>query len=161
MVIRSGRLCVRTAVLTALLFGLPPTAWAQSSIGFVGGGSIDPEQVYAGVFWQSPDIGGGFRLRPGLDGGFGSGLRLATINVDFMYQLPLGQGPWTLLTGGGPVIALTRFADDVFDRGTDVSAGVSYLFGFAHDSGFLTEFRVGGRAAPGLKFGAGWAVKLQ
>lgn len=162
MVIRSGRFTARAAVLAALLTAaLAAPARAQSSIGFAGGGSIDPEQVFVGVFWQSPDIGGGFRLRPGIDGGFGSGLRLATINVDFMYQLPLGQGPWKLVTGGGPVIALTRFSDDVFDRGTDVSAGVTYLFGFAHDGGFFTEFRVGGRAAPGLKFAAGWAVTIR
>ena len=29
---------------------------------------------------QSPDLGGRFSIRPGIDGGFGDGLRLGTIN---------------------------------------------------------------------------------
>lgn len=147
--------------MAAVLLAMAWPARAQSSIGFTGGASIDPEQVYVGVFWQSPDIGGRFRLRPGLDGGFGQGLRLATFNVDFVYDLPLGQGPWSFITGGGPSIVLTRLADDRFDQGTDVGAGITWLFGFAHEKGFLVDIRVGGGRTPGLKLGAGWAVKLQ
>jgi hypothetical protein len=141
---------------------LSSAAGAQPGVGFTGGASIDPEQVYAGVFWQSPDIGGRFRIRPGLDGGFGDGLRLGTINVDFVYLLPLGQGPWKFLTGGGPTIVLTKFSDDeLADFGTEVSAGGSYLLGFAHDNGFFTEFRIGGGNVPALKMGAGWTLKLR
>lgn len=163
MVLPSGRSTARLAILAGILLaGVSSPALAQSSIGFTGGASIDPEQVYAGVFWQSPDIGGRFRLRPGLDGGFGNGLRLATINFDFVYLVPLGQGPWKFVTGGGPTVALTRLSDDEFaDLGTEVSGGGSYLFGFAHDNGFFTEFRLGGGNVPSLKIGAGWAVKLQ
>jgi hypothetical protein len=143
-----------------LLLAVSSQARAQSAIGFAGGASIDPEQVYVGVFWESPDIGGNFRLRPGIDGGFGEGLRLATINVDFIYRLPLGRGPWKLVTGGGPTIVLTSLSDDRFDLGTDLSAGGSYLFGFAHDNGFFTEFRLGAGNVPALKIGAGWSVKI-
>ena len=163
MVLGSGRFVVRTGVLAAvLLLALSSAAGAQPGVGFTGGASIDPEQVYAGVFWQSPDIGGRFRIRPGLDGGFGDGLRLGTINVDFVYLLPLGQGPWKFLTGGGPTIVLTKFSDDeLADFGTEVSAGGSYLLGFAHDNGFFTEFRIGGGNVPALKMGAGWTLKLR
>ncbi len=149
------------ALAAILVAGLSSPARAQSSIGFAGGGSVDPEQAYVGVFWQSPDIAGRFRLRPGIDGGFGSGLRMATINVDFVYLFPLGQGGWHFATGGGPAVVLWRYADDVFDRGMEVTAGGSYLFGFSHDGGFFTEFRVGGGNVPSLKFGVGWAIKLQ
>ncbi len=162
MVSSSGHPYVRTLVQTvSVLAGMSSIAHAQSSIGFAGGGSIDPEQVYGGVFWQSPDIGGRFRLRPGIDGGFGVGIRMATINVDFIYLFPLGQGPWNFVMGGGPAVVMWRPSDDVFDRGTEVTAGGSYLFGFAHDDGFFTEFRVGGGNVPSLKFGAGWAIKIQ
>jgi hypothetical protein len=162
MVLMSGRSTACTVLLVGILVtGMSSPAVAQSSIGFTGGASVDPEQVYAGVFWQSPDIGGRFRLRPGLDGGFGSGLRLATINVDFIYLLPLGQGPWKFLTGGGPTVVLTRLADDTLNAGTELSGGGSYLFGFSHDNGFFAEFRLGGGNVPNLKMGAGWAVKVQ
>jgi hypothetical protein len=149
------------AAAVVLLVMPTSTAEAQSSIGFTGGGSIDPEQGYVGVFWQSKDIGGRFRLRTGIDGGFGSGLRLATINVDFIYLIPLGQGPWDLITGGGPTIVLTRLSEDPNNLGTELTGGGSYLFGFAHDKGFFTEFRIGGGNVPNLKFGAGWAFKIQ
>lgn len=162
MVPSSGRLPSRTALAATLVVTLLSSpALAQSSVGFTGGTSIDPEQVYAGVFWQSADIGGRFRVRPGLDGGFGNDLRLATINIDFIYLFPLGTGPWKFVTGGGPAIVLTRLADDRFDLGTEVSAGGSYLFGFAHDNGFFTDIRVGGGNVPALKLGVGWSVKLQ
>ena len=75
MVIRSGHRFALVAVVIAglMAFGAPQAS-AQSSINFTGGGSIDPEQVYAGVSWSSPDLGGRFQVRPGIDGGFGDGL---------------------------------------------------------------------------------------
>ena len=129
----------------------------QSQIGFQGGASIDPEQGFVGVFWQSPAIGNRLHIRPGIDGGFGNGLRVATINLDFIARFALGTSGWDLIQGGGPVIALTRV--DGFD-GTDTSAGGSYLIGFAHDSGFFGEFRIGGGNTPSLKMGAGYAIKF-
>lgn len=135
-------------------------ASAQSSINFGGGASIDPTQVYAGVSWQSPNIGGRFHLRPGIDGGFGNDLRLGTINIDFMVKIPLGTSAWSLIQGGGPTITIAKFTGPFDER--EVHAGGSYLFGFQHDNGFFGEFRVGGGGhVPGLKMGAGWAVKIQ
>lgn len=157
---RSLRGLVAAACLTLPPVLAPTPAAAQSSIGFTGGASIDPEQVYAGVFWQSDDIAGRFRLRPGIDGGFGDGLRLGTINLDFTYLFPLGS-QWSLLTGGGPVVVLTRLADDRFDQGTDLTAGLSWLFGFHHENGFLVDVRLGGGRTPALKAGVGWALKFR
>lgn len=129
----------------------------QSRIGFQGGASIDPEQAFVGVFWQTPEIGNRFHVRTGIDGGFGSDLRVATINIDFIARFPLGASGWELIQGGGPVVAITKV--DGFD-GTDTSAGGSYIFGFAHTSGFFGEFRIGGGNTPSLKMGAGYAFKF-
>ena len=147
------------AVLCGLVLAVPAPAGAQSAIGFVGGGSIDPEQFYGGVFWATPPIGGRFRIRPGIDGGFGDGVNLATINFDINVSFPLGQSGWELIQGGGPTVAITRFPD--FPEYDETSAGFSYVFGFAHDSGFITEFRVGSGPVPGLKFGVGYQVVLR
>jgi hypothetical protein len=147
------------AVLFSVLFAA--SASAQSSISFSGGGSIDPEQVYAGVAWESPDIGGRFRVRPGIDGGFGDGLRLANINIDFIVKIPLGTSAWSLLQGGGPVISISTLSG-FDDAPRELNAGGSYLFGFAHQNGFFGEFRVGGGGyVPSLKMGVGWAVELK
>src|SRR5688500_3678646 len=107
MVSFSGHRCVLGAVFFATLLAVAATpADAQSSISFNGGASIDPTQVYAGVAWESPDIGGRFRLRPGIDGGFGDGIRLGTINLDLIVKFPLGTSGWTLIQGGGPTITV-------------------------------------------------------
>ena len=163
MVPFSGQRAVVCALVCAgLLVFLPRAASAQSSINFNGGASIDPEQVYAGVSWETPDLGGRYRLRAGIDGGFGDGLRLGNINIDLLVRFPLGNSGWTLIQGGGPVITVSRFSDTE-DSPRELHAGGSYLFGFQHDNGFFGEFRVagGGEFVPQLKMGIGWAVKIK
>jgi hypothetical protein len=162
MVTKSGhRIALIALAFAGLIGAMPEKAAAQSSINFNGGASIDPEQVYAGVSWESPDIGGRFRLRPGIDGGFGDGLRLATINIDLIVKFPLGTSGWSLIQGGGPVISVVKFSDFP-EAGSELHAGGSYLFGFQHDNGFFTEFRYGGGGfVPQLKLGAGWSVAIK
>jgi hypothetical protein len=162
MVPLSGHRGVATALAClGVLWLTATTAAAQSAINFNGGASIDPEQVYAGVSWESPDIGGRFRLRPGIDGGFGDGLRLGNINIDLIVKFPLGTSAWSLIQGGGPVISVSTFTD-IDDAPRELHAGGSYLFGFQHDNGFFAEFRVGGGGyVPSLKMGVGWAVQIK
>ncbi len=162
MVSFSGQRAGIGALLCALFLTLSPaTTAAQSHINFNGGGSIDPEQVYAGVSWESPNIGGQFRLRPGIDGGFGDGLRLGNINIDLIVKFPLGQSGWSLIQGGGPVISVSKFTE-FEDAESELHAGGSYLFGFQHDNGFFAEFRVGGGGyVPSLKMGVGFAVEIK
>jgi hypothetical protein len=166
MVHFAGRfVSVRVVFVVAALATLSTSADAQtvslqstqSQVGFQGGVSIDPEQGFVGVFWQTPPIANHFHFRPGIDGGFGSQLRIATINIDFLAKFPLGASGWSLIQGGGPVVVFTKF--DGFD-GTDTSAGVSYIFGFAHDAGFFGEFRIGSGNVPALKMGAGWGLRF-
>jgi hypothetical protein len=157
---------VTAALLAGALLSVSSSADAQtissqstrSQIGFTGGASIDPEQGFVGVFWRTPEIGGRFHLRPGIEGGFGSDLRLATINIDFLARFPLGASGWEFVQGGGPAIVIARF--DAFGRReTELGAGGSYIIGFAHDSGFLGEFRIGGGGnVPSLKMAAGFAI---
>ena len=163
MVTRSGHRFVLVAVFFAGLMTLGSSrASAQSSINFTGGGSIDPEQVYAGVSWSSPDLGGRFQIRPGIDGGFGDGLRLGNINIDLIVKFPLGTSGWTLLQGGGPVITIAKFTGEFEDEPSELHAGGSYLFGFQHDNGFFADFRVGGgNFVPQLKIGVGWSIEIK
>ena len=163
MVTRSGqRVALIALFFTGLLASSAAPASAQSSINFNGGASIDPTQVYAGVSWESPDIGGRFRIRPGIDGGFGDGIRLATINLDLIVKFPLGTSGWTLIQGGGPTITVSKYSGEFDHLPRELHAGGSYLFGFQHDNGFFTEFRVGGGSfVPQLKLGVGWSVEIK
>lgn len=159
MVIWSGRFGAALLLALVVSAALPARAVAQSSIGFTGGLSVDPEQVYAGVFWQSPDIGGRFKIRTGIDGGFGDNLRLGIVNIDFIYAFPIGSGPWSFVTGGGPALVIVRPQSDFLGARNDITAGGSYLLGFAHEKGFFTDIRIGGGNTPSLKLGVGWMVK--
>ncbi len=163
MVTTSGQRAMLAAALAACFVAFSPAAaGAQSLISFSGGASIDPTQVYAGVAWESPDIGGRFRLRPGIDGGIGDDLRLGTINIDLITKFSLGQSGWSLVQGGGPTISIVNYTGIYEGAPREVHAGGSYLFGFQHDSGFFTEFRVGGGSyVPQLKIGVGWAVEIK
>jgi hypothetical protein len=139
------------------VLAVPSTAAAQAAIGFQGGVALDPEQVFGGVFYQTGDLGRGFRLRPGIDGARGEGWRIATINADFVYGVPLGANGWTLLAGGGPSVVVSKFPAAAF---SDTGVGFHSIVGLGHDSGFFTEFRLGSGRAQQLKIGVGWAIAL-
>jgi hypothetical protein len=166
MVRSRGRFSLLVFVVTVaagVLVSSPAAAQPQIqtasrwSVGFQGGASIDPEQGFVGVFWESPQIGGRFSLRPGIDGGFSEGLRIATINIDFIAKFPIGNTGWNFVQGGGPVIAIWKLTDF---NDTETTAGGSYIIGFSHDGGFLGEFRIGGGNTPSLKMTAGYALRF-
>ncbi len=144
-------------VIGVIALGARPVS-AQPAIGFQGGLTAEPEQAFGGVFFQSGDIGRGLRVRPGIDGATGQGLRIGTINLDLVYGYPLGANGWTFLAGGGPTIVVTRFKG--FDE-RDTGVGFHSIVGFGHDSGFFTEIRLGSGRAQQLKLGVGWAVSLE
>ena len=109
------------------------------------------------MFWQTGDIGGGFRLRPGIDGATGEGCRIATINFDFVYGFPLGGSGWTFVTGGGPSVVITRIPE--IDVRTPASARTT-------SSASATTAASSPRSAwaaatrQQLKVGVGWAITL-
>ncbi len=156
---RLARLTVAAAIAVAVLLSRPDAATAQSAIGFQGGVSVDPEQVFGGVYYMTGDIGRGIHLRPGIDGAAGEDLRIGTINLDLIYGYPLGGNGWTLIAGGGPSVVVTRIAGVPDFR--DTSVGFHSIFGFGHERGFFVEARLGSGMAQRFKLGVGWAVELK
>jgi hypothetical protein len=144
-------LSVSGALIVLLWLNTP--AHAQG-IGFQGGATVDPEQAFFGTHFETGELFRNFRFRPGIDGGFGDGYSLATINIEFLYHFELGRSGWSLYQGGGPAVVLLRVNKD-----TSVHAGTFYTFGFAHESGFFTDFKVGNNYAPTLKFAVGYTVR--
>jgi len=147
------------AVLALLVVLVTASAASAQGVGFVAGGTVDPEQFYAGTFFESPSIGGTIHIRPGIDGSWGQGLRIAAINVDIVTRGQIG-GSWQFYTGGGPTVSIVRFSDvpDGVSNG-ETTGGFTALFGFISPKGFLVEVRYGSAAGgPALKFGAGFQV---
>jgi hypothetical protein len=141
------------SMAAAVLFLVSSGAEAQG-IGFQGGGTIDPEQVFVGTHFETPELFQNFRFRPSIDGGFGGDFSLAAINIEFLYYIEMGRSGWALYQGGGPAVVFLRHNDN-----TSTHAGSFATFGFAHESGFFTDFKLGGGTAPTLKFAVGYTVR--
>ena len=140
----------------ALLLGCSSPARAQG-IGFQAGATIDPNQFFVGTHFETGELMPGLRFRPGIDGGFSSNYSLASINIEFVYNIPLKSG-WALYQGAGPAIVLERRTVGTL-HDTSTHAGTFLTFGFAHENGFFTEFKLGGGNSPHLKFGVGYTIR--
>lgn len=152
-IVLSSRRSLTIPLLLAVLLLVNGRAEAQG-IGFQGGVSVDPEQVFVGTHFETGELFRNFRFRPGIDGGFGGDFSLATINVEFLYHVEFGRSGWSLYQGGGPAVVLLRRSDN-----TSVHAGTFVTFGFAHENGFFTDFKLGNGTLPTLKFAVGYTVR--
>ena len=152
----SSRRFALVAAACLIFLGWTVPARAQG-IGFQGGATIDPNQFFVGTHFETGELMPGLRFRPGIDGGFSSNLSIASINIEFIYNIPLKSG-WALYQGGGPAIVLERVSAGTL-HDTSTHAGTFYTFGFAHESGFFTEFKIGAGHSPNLRFGVGYTVR--
>ena len=139
-------------VVVAVLLLIPGRANAQG-VGFQAGVTVDPEQAFVGTHFETGELFQNFRFRPGIDGGFGGDFSLAALNVEFLYHIQIGRS-WSLYQGGGPAVVFVRQNDR-----TSTHAGSFITFGFAHENGFFTDFKLGTGSAPTLKFGVGLTVR--
>ncbi len=138
---------------------LLPVAAAAQGVGFQAGAAFDPEQIYLGSHVEFPIGSNQFVIRPGIEGAFGGGWRIAAIRGDFIYRVTLGASGWRIRQGLGPSVNITR--SESLDL-TDVSAGWNYLMGVDHENGFFIEFK-GGPAhealVPLVWIGVGFTIR--
>ncbi|MYN66260.1 MAG: hypothetical protein F4X11_14715 [Acidobacteria bacterium] len=150
-------------LLAATCTTLVSSAAFAQGVGFQGGMTINPEQVYVGTHLELPLGSDQLVLRPAIDGGFGSGLRVAAIGAELQYRIELGNSGWRLSQGFGPGVYVARFASGFADEeATEVSGAWTYAFGIVHEGGFFTEFKGGGSrsfAIPMLRIGAGFTIR--
>lgn len=146
---RRFRVCLAAG---AVLFVITTRADAQG-IGFQGGVTVDREQAFVGTHFETGELYQSLRFRPGIDGGFGGDYSTATLNIEFLYHIQVGRS-WSVYQGGGPAVVFVRQNDT---RSTH--AGSFFTFGFAHENGFFTDFKLGTGTAPTLKFGVGFTVR--
>jgi len=161
---RSARAHLWLPLLAAACTPLLDASFAHAQgIGFQGGLTVNPEQVYVGTHIELPLGSDQLVLRPAIDGGFGSGLRVAAIGAELQYRIELGNSGWRLSQGFGPSVYVARFASGFGgEEATDVSSAWTYAFGVVHEGGFFTEFKGGGSrsfAIPMLRIGAGFTIR--
>jgi hypothetical protein len=112
----------------------------------------------------SKPLAGDLRVHPGADVGFGNDVVLAALHIDFAQWFELNPR-WNLYFGGGPTVNIYRFDLSAISRGaidesdTEVEGGFDTLVGFAHESGWTFELRVGASGNPDLRFGVGLTFK--
>ena len=141
-----------TLATAAVLFATTTRAEAQG-IGFQGGVTVDPEQAFVGTHFETGELFQNVRFRPGIDGQFGGDDSRATLNIEFLYHFQIGR-VWSVYQGGGPAVVFIRRNDQ---RSTH--AGTFITFGFAHENGFFTDFKLGNGSVPTLKFQVGYTVR--
>lgn len=141
-----------TVASAAVLLLINGRAEAQG-IGFQVGVSVDPEQGFFGTHFETPELFQNFRFRPGIDGGFGGDFSLAALNIEFLYHFAIGRS-WSVYQGGGPAVVFLRQNEQ-----TSTHGGSFYTFGFAHENGFFTDFKLGYGTVPTVKFGVGYTVR--
>ncbi len=141
-----------TVASAVVLLLITARADAQG-IGFQGGVTVDPEQAFVGTHYETGELFQNFRFRPGIDGSFGGDFSLAVLNIEFLYHIQIGRS-WSVYQGGGPAVVFLRQNDD-----TSTHAGSFFTFGFAHENGFFTDFKLGYGTSPTLKFAVGYTVR--
>ena len=150
-------------LLAACLPLLAVSVTSAQGIGFQGGLTVNPEQVYVGTHMELPLGSDQLVLRPAVDGGFGSGLRVAAIGAELQYRVELGNSGWRLSQGFGPGVYIARFSSALQDEEVqEVSGAWTYAFGLVHEGGFFTELKGGGSrsfAIPMLRIGAGFTIR--
>jgi hypothetical protein len=141
-------------VALASVLLVPLDAGAQG-VGFDGGAAIDPSQLFVGTYIETSLIGGHLRIRPGIDGAFGSDVSAALIDLAFVYEIPFGdRSPWSVFQGTGPTVAIERVNEDRRAHG-----GFMAVFGFAHQNGFFVQFKISGGGGPNVRFGFGYTIR--
>ncbi len=147
---------------TCTILVTPFAAHAQG-IGFQGGMTVNPEQVYVGTHLELPLGSDQLVLRPAIDGGFGDDLRVAAIGAELRYRFDLGNSGWRLSQGFGPSVYVARFTSRFREaERTDVTGAWTYAIGVVHEGGFFTEVKGGGSrgfAIPMLRIGAGFTIR--
>jgi hypothetical protein len=141
-------------VATLLLTVVPAAAQGP---GVRGGISVDPDQAYVGVHYETGALVDRLHFKPNAEVGFGDDVVFTGLNMEFVYKFP-SSSSWRLYAGGGPAINIVNRDDDA-GGGTDTDAGLNLLLGAEHRRGLFFEIKFGVVDSPDFKFGVGWTFR--
>ncbi len=140
---------------SALVLSASAARAQQPGTGVRAGVSGSPDQFYFGAHFDTGPIFDRLSFRPNAEIGIGHNQTLVAGNFEFVYWWPIRRHPWSIYAGGGPAVNFRRFSDNV-GGGSSVDPGFNLLIGAAHQSGFMTELKLGFLESPEVKFGVGY-----
>jgi hypothetical protein len=149
-----GRFVIRVSFLLPVLLFLSLVGTASAQVGIRGGISIDPDQGYFGVHYETPPLIDRLYFRPNLEVGLGDDLTHVGINMEFIYKFPKRRQNWNLYAGGGPAVNFYSFDND-----TNTEGGLNLLIGAEQARGLMFEAKFGVFDSPDFKFGVGWTFR--
>jgi hypothetical protein len=79
---------------------------------------------------------------------------LATIGVEFHYRFELNGTSWVIYKDTGLPVAILRMHEN-----NGVTYEYSYVFGFAHENEFVTEYQRGDLDLSGVRYGVGVTLR--
>ena len=139
------------AILLALtILSVAATVRAQD-VGARAGISGDPDQFYFGAHVDTRPVADRLRFRPNVEVGLGNDITVTTVNMEFVYPLPLARSPWRVVPGAGPALVISSY-NGIHHTG----GGFNFLVGLEHRQGFFAEVKVGAGDSPDVKFGVGY-----
>jgi hypothetical protein len=129
--------------------------------GVRGGVALDPELISVGLHARlqfNRDIA----FRPNVEFAFGEVTKLAAINLEGVYRLPISErtGRWSTYVGLGPSLVFSHrnFEEADIDFGDwDFDAGLNVLGGVAFRSGVFMEIKATVWASPHLRLIVGYS----
>ena len=149
-----GRFVIRVSLLLPVLLILPASP-SSAQVGVRGGISIDPDQGYFGVHYETAPLIDRLYFRPNAELGVGDDLLHVGLNMEFVYKFPTRRG-WHVYTGGGPALNFYRF--DANDD-TETEGGLNLMIGVEQTRGLMFEMKFGVFDSPDFKFGVGWTFR--
>ena len=153
------RLTIRSIVLTCFIAALAASpASAQSSAGIRAGVSGSPDQFFIGGHVETGFVAEHTTFRPNVEVGFGDGLTVLAINLEFAYHVPLKRHPWKVYFGGGPAAIV---ASPHGRGGSDVGGGFNVMLGIQARQGLFTELKLGLIDSPEVKLTVGYAFRTR
>jgi hypothetical protein len=153
-----GRFVIRVSfLLPALLLLVAGTASAQ--VGIRGGISVDPDQGYFGVHYETRPLIDRLYFRPNAELGVGDDLLHVGLNMEFIYKFPRRRADWNLYAGGGPALNFYRFDSPNGNDDTDTEGGLNLIVGVEQSRGLMFEVKFGVFDSPDFKFGVGWTFR--
>ena len=151
------RFATRVCFLLSALLVMSVVPAAAQGPGVRGGISVDPDQGYIGVHYETGALVDRLHFKPNAEIGFGDDLVFTAINMEFVYKFPT-RSRWGIYAGGGPAINIVNFDDDV-GGGSDTDAGLNLLIGVEHRGGLFFEVKAGVVDSPDVKFGVGYTFR--
>ncbi len=146
------RSSVRLALCTVAFIVCAAASAHAQGWGVAGGLTMNPDQVTFGGSYELGPITDRVWLQPNAAVGLGNDLTALAVNFDVLYRAwEPRRGPWRLDLGGGPAINHYSVADHA-----DTETGFTLVGLLVHESGWITEMRLGFFDSPDLRFGLGY-----